>query len=260
MFDQVHYLLLQVRNPDDPMAGHEVDCFIQALQCAPERLAVHDLIAGRPTPAELEENDCVLLGGSGDYSVAKGGPWLPAALEAMAELAEMDKPVFASCWGFQALALALGGEVVTDLERAEVGSRDLWLTDAGRADPVFGPLAEAGPLFHAQLGHQDIVERLPPGAVLLASSELTTNQAFRLEGRPVYCTQFHPELTRETLLDRLRTYTTYVEKIHGVPYWEFEARCGESPHTPALLTRFVEKIVLPRLEDGGDTQDDPHGP
>ena len=70
----------------------------------------------------------------------------------------MAKPAFASCWGFQALARALGGEVVTDLVRAEVGTFEIQLTAAGRSDPLFGPLGER---FLAQLGHQDVVTRLP---------------------------------------------------------------------------------------------------
>ena len=33
MLDRLRYLLLQVRNHDDPMAGHEVECFARALGC-----------------------------------------------------------------------------------------------------------------------------------------------------------------------------------------------------------------------------------
>ena len=39
--------------------------------------------------------------------MARGGPWLPAALDAMVALHETGKPTFASCWGFQAMARAL---------------------------------------------------------------------------------------------------------------------------------------------------------
>ena len=78
MFDSLHYLLLQVRNTDDPMREHEVLCFARALHCAPEQIRVYDLLESCPTPAELEAVDIVLLGGSGDYSVAEGGHWLKA--------------------------------------------------------------------------------------------------------------------------------------------------------------------------------------
>ena len=80
------YLLLQVRNPDDPMRGHEVDCFLRALQAEQSQMQVFDLIGGYPTPADLAGCDIVLLGGSGHYSVISEEPWIAPALAAMREL------------------------------------------------------------------------------------------------------------------------------------------------------------------------------
>jgi len=236
----VRYLLLQVRDPDDPMRTHEVRCFARALRCPEDQIQCMDLIRHCPTPSVLHDVDIVLLGGSGDYSVSAGGPWLDRALEAMRELAELAKPTFASCWGFQAMARALGGEVVKDLDRAEVGTHDLHLTAAGADDPVFAPL---GTTFPAQEGHEDIVHTLPEGAVLLASTDRVANQAFKLDGRPIYCTQFHPELDRSALLDRLYRYPQYVQRIVGVPMDEFAATCRESRETDAMLERFVVQVM-----------------
>jgi GMP synthase (glutamine-hydrolysing) len=177
------------------------------------------------------------LGGSGDYSVAEGGSWLPAALETMRELYAWSKPTFASCWGFQAMARALGGEVVTDLGRAELETATLYLTPAGQRDPVFGTLPQP---FAGLSGHQDLVDRLPPDAVLLASSHRVVNQAFRIPGKPMYCTQFHPELTRATYLERVRAYPDYVQKIAGIPYEQFAASCREAPEAGTLLRKCVE--------------------
>jgi GMP synthase (glutamine-hydrolysing) len=236
----VRYLLLQVRNPSDPMRRHEVNCFSRALQCDVDQIGVLDLISGVPSRTTLDLVDVVLLGGSGDYSVAEGGSWLAAALESMRELYDWNKPTFASCWGFQAMARALGGKVVTDLSRAELGTHDLWLTDAGRRDPVFSHLGRA---FLAQMGHQDIVTELPPGAVRLASSERVVNQAFCFPTKPIYCTQFHPELRREDLLQRLEAYPQYVECIAGVTAEEFAAHCQDTPACEALLPRFVRHVL-----------------
>ncbi|MEX0819809.1 MAG: type 1 glutamine amidotransferase, partial [Pirellulaceae bacterium] len=172
----LRYLLLQVRDADDPMRQQEVRCFARAFDCDEGRIHVFDLLSGVPSLAHLGDYDVVVLGGSGNYSVAQGGPWLPAALETMRELYSINKPTFASCWGFQAMAKAMGGEVVTDARRAEVGSVVVRLTEAGQQDPIFGPL---GDHFLAPMGHQDIVERLPADAILLASSKTVENQAFR---------------------------------------------------------------------------------
>lgn len=236
------FLLLQVRNPDDPMRRQEVDCFARALGCDPVQIRVHDLLAAVPTVDQLNQVDVVLLGGSGDYSVAEGGEWLPPALEAMRELYVLSKPTFASCWGFQALAKAMGGEVVTDRSRAELGTVEVFLTDAGREDPLFSSL---GDRFLAPMGHQDCVVALPPGAVRLASSEKVANQAFRFPGKPIYCTQFHPELNLEALIQRVRAYPQYVQSITGESIDAFSRRCQETPASNQLLKRFLFQLTGP---------------
>lgn len=233
------FLLLQVRNADDPMRQQEVDCFARALHCEANRIRVYDLLSGVPTLDLLDHVDVVLLGGSGDYSVAEGGDWLPPVLEAMRALFDLSKPTFASCWGFQALAKAMGGNVVTDMSRAELGTVEVFLTDEGLADPLFAPL---GDRFLAPMGHQDCVVQLPPGAVRLASSEKVENQAFRFPGKPIYCTQFHPELDREALVQRVRAYPKYVESITGEALEEFANRCVETRETNQLLGRFMAQL------------------
>ena len=239
MFDGIRYLLLQVRNPDDPMRSQEIGCFARTLRCPREQIRAVDLLSGVPTVEQLDAVDVVLLGGSGDYSVAEGGDWLGVALEAMRELYDLAKPTFASCWGFQAMAKAMGGEVVTDLGRAELGTVPMRLTAAGRKDPVFGAL---GDTFEVGIGHQDIVVRLPENAVRLASTDIVENQAYCFKGKPIYCTQFLPELNRKEFLERVYAYPQYVEKIVGVTLEEFSKTCRETPESEALLRRFVQHV------------------
>ena len=239
MHQRLRYLLLQVRNADDPMRAHEVRSFARALGAAPEQIGVFDLLGGRLGRDELASTDMFLLGGSGHYSAAGEGEWLERALDSLRLVHETRQPTFASCWGFQALARALGGRVVKDLSHAEVGTHEVWLTEAGKSDPVFGPL---GATFDAQMGHEDRVVELPPGAVRLASSQLVENQAYRFDDRPIYCTQFHPELTRADLLLRVEAYPEYIERIAGLPPERFPELLRDAPGTEALLRRFVAHV------------------
>ena len=241
MTPQPRFLLLQVRNPADPMREHEVQCFSRSLRCDRDQIRIFDLLSGVPSQRAMDEVDVVLLGGSGDYSVARGGPWLPAALETMRRLHETSKPTFASCWGFQAMARAMGGEVVTDRSLAEVGTHWLEMTPEGKKDPVFGPL---GDRFQVQIGHEDIVTRLPEGATLLASSTSVENEAFRFDDRPIYCTQFHPELSRDGIITRIAQYPAYLKLAGYETLEEFSAATPETPETEAILRRFVT-VALP---------------
>lgn len=239
MFDRLGYLLLQVRNADDPMRGHEVRSFARVLRCPPERIRVFDLLGGELSAADLAGADMLLLGGSGHYSAAGDGAWLERALESLRRVHASGKPTFASCWGFQALARAMGGRVVHDPQRGEIGTHALFLTPAGQADPVFGPL---GQVFHGQMGHQDCVVELPPRTTLLAFSQLVEHQAYRFEDAPIYCTQFHPELSGEDLLIRLSVYPEYMQRITGRPLDEFPSMVRDTRPTEALLQRFVAEV------------------
>jgi GMP synthase (glutamine-hydrolysing) len=222
------------------MADHEVRCFARALGVEPDRVTPHDLIGSSPTPSLLAQFDLVLIGGSGDFSVAHGGDWLEPALDSMRELHARSTPVFASCWGFQAMAKALGGTVITDMARAEVGTVSLEFSEAGVHDPVFSP---SGTPLDGQSGHVDVVDTLPEDAQLLASTSLVTNHAYHFPGKPIYCTQFHPELTLDDLLHRLRQYTKYVKGITGLTFDDFVAqRCRQSPKADHLLSRFVDVV------------------
>jgi GMP synthase (glutamine-hydrolysing) len=230
-------MLLQVRNQDDPMREHEIGCFERCFRLEQGQVEVLDLLKGPPSIREIEAVDIVLLGGSGDYSVVTGGDWFLAAREMMLGLYEMSKPTFASGWGFQAMSMALGGHVVTDRTRAEVGVTWMNLTPEGEADPVFGGL---DPRFQALSGHEDIVTEIPASATLLASSDTVRNQAFTFPGKPIYCTQFHPELDRAGLIARLAKYPAYVRLAGAETLEELAAITPETPHTEDLLRRFLD--------------------
>lgn len=237
---QARVLLIQVRDADDPMREQEIGCFARCLNLSSSQLQVFDLTAGRPLTSAVSQTDLALIGGSGNYSVATGGPWWRTASDSLIELCESRVPVFGSCWGFQALARAMGGVVVTDHSRAQVGTVQVQLTEQATDDPVFAgcpdPLA-------VQAGHQDIVDRLPENAVCLAGNSLVAHQAFRLTDRPVYGTQFHPELDRAGLLERIHAYPQYVENIAGISLQQFVSHCRETPDSAAVLQRFASTFA-----------------
>ena len=233
-------LLLQIRNPEDPMRQQEIECFASALGVDAGQIKPWDLLAGRPGWRFVNQHDAILIGGSGDYSVTRCSGWLDSSMELMREIVQEGKPAFASCWGFQAMAKAHHGRVNTDLSRAEIGTHELCLTEQGLRDPLFGYL---GSRFNAQMGHEDCVDKLPDNAVLLASSEIVKNQAYRIKDKPIWCTQFHPELKRSQLLTRVLQYPTYIENIAGIPVNRFGELIHDAPETERLLGRFLDLVL-----------------
>ena len=236
-------LLLQVRDADDPMGPHETASFGRVLSPLAAEISVFDLLGRSLRHGDLDGIDLVLMGGSGSYSATSTDPWLRTALESLRLVHAAQVPAFASCWGFQGMAVAMGGEVVQDRGRAEVGTHELRLTRAGRCDPVFGTLATT---FKAQLGHEDLVETLPPNTTLLASSAKVANQAYRFDDAPIYCTQFHPELDAAGLRSRMLGYPKYVSEVAGTTLEALLAGLEDTPDTELLLRRFAELHVTRR--------------
>ncbi len=218
------------------MAAQEVRCFARMLDCDTTAIGVFDLLSGAPSRAQLEQADMLLLGGSGHYSAAGESVWLDRTLDILREIHRLSKPTFASCWGFQAMARAMGGSCVNDLPNAELGTIELQLTAAGQEDAIFRSLP---PRFTAQAGHEDHVVQLPPDAELLASSSRVKEQAFRFIGRPIYCTQFHPELDRAAMLERVTAYPEYVVRIAQITYDDFVHNVRDTPAANTLLKCFV---------------------
>ena len=222
------------------MIAHEVSSFERALAPFAVKITVFDLLGGRLRTADLARTDIVLLGGSGAYSAAVGGPWFPGALDSLRAVHGSGVPAFASCWGFQAMAAAMGGRVVHDRDRAEVGTHEVFLTPEASEDPVFGNLPKS---FAAQMGHEDLVEELPPGTTRLASSHMVVNQAYRFDDAPVYCTQFHPELDSAGLLARLSAYPRYAAEVAGMPFQQIVDRLGDTGTASRLVRLFAENFV-----------------
>ncbi len=223
------------------MAAHERGCFVEKTGLPAGNVLVHDLCAGPPSLADVREHDALTVGGSGDYYVSDGNlPFFESFLDLLRDVVAVGHPTFASCFGYQSLVTALGGEVVKDVANTEVGTYVLTLTADGRADELFGELPDR---FNAQLGRKDRAVRLPDGIPNLASSEANPFQALRVRGAPIWATQFHPELDRATNADR---YLHYLEGYASHMSDEDRAnaldRFRDSPETSGLLRRFVALI------------------
>ena len=131
------------------------------------------------------------------------------------------------------MAKALGGEVVTDMGRAELGDGGGSFDGSGHAGPSVWATGPNVPRSHG--APRLCATRLPSRPSLLASSAKVENQAFTFPGKPIYCTQFHPELNRASLIERLRAYPKYVRTITGVSVEAFAEKCGESVGSDRLL-------------------------
>ena len=240
--ERLRFLLLQARNPEDRVRNEERDAFANRLGVAATQVAQVDILRDELHDTLLDEVDAVLVGGAGEYGVVNPIPAVAAMIDFLAGAADSGKPMFASCFGFQALVVGFGGEVVEDEANAEVGTYELATSDAAERDPVFRALPKR---FNAQLGHKDRAVRMPSNVVNLASSAACPFQALNIPGTAVYATQFHPEL-RWT--DNRTRFLRYMEQ-YGRLFGQEEAQRRLDSHRPGpeaneLLGRFVRSCLL----------------
>ena len=235
-------LLLQARGPGDPARAEEVCSFATRCGVETSQITPWDLLEGPPTLAEIRFHDTLMVGGAGEYYVSKGNlPHFASVLECLAEVAAVGHPTFASCFGFQCLVVALGGEIVHDADNMEVGTYPVTLNDDGREDELFGELP---PTFPAQLGRKDRAAGCCDGMLGLASSARCPVQALRVPEQPIWATQFHPELDREANLGRYKRYLDgYAAVLSPEEQRETLASFHPSPESNRLLKRFLDLVL-----------------
>jgi GMP synthase (glutamine-hydrolysing) len=145
---------------------------------------VYSEIVSHETPAaELAARDPIGI-------ILSGGPasiYEPGAPAVDPDLFELGVPVLGICYGMQAMAAALGGEV-SNTGIGEFGKTPLRLAEGSA---IFGDLPAEQT---AWMSHRDSVLRPPSGFAVTASTETTPVAAMEHRERALYGVQFHPEV------------------------------------------------------------------
>jgi len=155
--------------------------------------------AGDDLPGDLTGHaGMVVLGGEMAAGDDDTYAWLPDVKRLVVAAVADRTPVLGICLGHQLAAVALGGEVGPNPLGQQIGVLDVGWTDASLDDPLFGKLAARGRDLPAVQWNNDVVTRLPDGAVDLAHTTRDELQAARL-APAVWGVQWHPEAGEEII-------------------------------------------------------------
>lgn len=161
-------------------------------EIVPSTTSVASIVARNPA--------AVILSGGPSSVYADGAPPVDPALF------DAGIPVFGMCYGFQAMAQALGGEVAPDGTR-EYGRTSMHVSGES------GVLHEGLPAEHpVWMSHGDSVTRAPSGFTVTASTDRVAVAGFENLERRLAGVQYHPEV-------------------------------GHSPHGQEVLRRFLHEIA-----------------
>ncbi|MBF8188501.1 glutamine-hydrolyzing GMP synthase [Nonomuraea sp. K274] len=148
------------------------ECHVYS-EIVPSSMPVEEMMAKQPK--------AIILSGGPSSVYAEGAPPVPHGLFTT------GVPTFGICYGFQAMAQALGGEVArTGI--AEYGGTPLEVLDEG---VIFAGLPASQTVW---MSHGDSVSAAPAGFAVTASTRETPVAAFEHVERGLYGVQFHPEV------------------------------------------------------------------
>ncbi|MEU7689570.1 glutamine-hydrolyzing GMP synthase [Microbispora hainanensis] len=148
------------------------ECHVYS-EIVPSSMPVSEMLARKPK--------AIILSGGPSSVYAEGAPPVPEGLF------ETGVPTFGICYGFQAMARALGGEVART-DSAEFGGTELKVLQEGL---LFAGLPAAQTVW---MSHGDSVVGAPAGFAVTAATDATPVAAMEDPSRGLYGVQFHPEV------------------------------------------------------------------
>ena len=198
-------------------------------EIVPHTLSVTDLLAKRPA--------AVILSGGPASVYADGAPAVDPALF------DAEVPVFGICYGFQAMAAAMGGTV----ERT--GAREYGATDLEVLAP--GVLFDGLPHeLQVWMSHGDAVNTAPAGFTVTACSPGAQVAAFEDLSRRLAGVQFHPEVLHTDFGQRI--LTSFLRDVAGIPAtWTTEGVIAAQ--VDAIAAQVGDERVICGLSGGVDS-------
>ncbi|HWJ84325.1 MAG TPA: glutamine-hydrolyzing GMP synthase, partial [Cellulomonas sp.] len=166
-------------------------------EIVPHTASVQDMLAKDPS--------AIILSGGPSSVYAEGAPFVDPALF------EAGVPVLGICYGFQAMAKALGGEVAQTGNR-EYGGTPVEVVATGTV------LAESPEQQTVWMSHGDAVHAAPEGFEVLATSAGSPVAAFEDRDRRLFGVQWHPEVKHSPLGQRTLEHFLY-EGAGLTPDW-----------------------------------------
>ncbi len=199
-------------------------------------VAFSHLYRGDPLPALADFDMLTVMGGPMSANDEAKLAWLAPEIVLVREAIGAGKIVAGVCLGAQIIAKALGARVYAAQEK-EIGWFEVKRTEA--AGPIFNGLPAAFPAFH---WHGETFD-LPAGAVRLAETASTPNQAFGIGAR-VLGLQFHMEATPASVAGLLENCA---DEIGAGPFQQspdaIRAGVGTCASLEPLLGRVLSNLT-----------------
>jgi GMP synthase (glutamine-hydrolysing) len=199
-------------------------------EIVPHTMPVEEMLARKPV--------AIILSGGPASVYAEGAPSVDPAMFTS------GVPAFGICYGFQAMARALGG-TVAQTGLAEFGATELTVLRDGGA--VLAGLPETQQVW---MSHGDAVSAAPDGFVVTAMTDGAPVAAFEDGSRRLAGVQFHPEVLHTAHGQKVLEHFLY-DVAGALPTWTMTNVIDEQ--VEAIRAQVGDKRVVCGLSGGVDS-------
>ena len=234
-------LLLQIRH-DEQVKKEEHDSFIVYSGLRRDQIDVLNVYEKPDFKLNaVDSYDALFVGGTSNANVLKPEkyPFIDHCQDMMKYCLDKEIPVFASCFGFQLAVLVLGGEILHKEKDFEMGILPMQLSAAAKKDTLYKDTPNN---FKAITVHQQLALNEPPQSTLLAYTDECCH-SFKVNNRLFWAFQFHPEVDKQVLIDRLTLYKKKYTDDDG-HLARILANAEETPESNKLVGKFVDRVLL----------------
>jgi len=237
----LNILLLQIRDNRN-VRVEEHQSFANFSKIEPHQIEILNVFDTPSFKPNLIDNyDALYVGGASEANVLEPEkyPFIKNCIELLRYAAEISKPTFASCFGFQLAVLAFGGIILNKDKDYEMGTVKISLTDKAKSDLVYQGIQDR---FPAVSVHRQYASTIPEPLEILAYTGQCVH-SFKYKNKPLWAFQFHPEVDRDTLVKRLTIFSQHYtdDREHLKKVLESAV---ETPESNILLGNFVDRVLL----------------
>ncbi len=241
-------LLLQIR--DQPRVRiEELESFAQFSGLNQSQIDCLNVFDTPNFPASVvDQYDGLYVGGASEASVLEPDSYafIQPAVDLLLHCIDKEIPVFASCFGFQLAVIALGGKIIRDKRDFEMGTIPIYLSKSSQQDPLYRDTENH---FMAVAVHRERCLETPRDCELLAYTDNCCH-SFRVKDKPFWTFQFHPEVDKRILVERLTIFKDhYTESQEHLAMVLSQA--SETPESNLLLKKFVDRVLCHHIKSSG---------